>query len=349
MSVPALRPRVLGAYAPPGADDSAALLRLASNEGPAPPAAVVRALSRAVEAVHRYPRGDELEERLGERFDLPASRVLVTAGADDALLRLSLAALGPGTNAVVAAPTFEMIPRYVRLALGELREVPWRDGEPWPREAALRVIDERTRLVFVVSPNNPTGAGARADDVRAVSQAAPQAWTVLDAAYGEYTDDDPTAEVLGLPGVLVLRTFSKAFGLAGLRVGYVLGHEGPLAALRAAGNPFPVAGPARRAAAYALKAGYVERGVRRTRAERASIGSALRALGAETTPSEANFAFARFPSAARATEVWERLRDRGVLVRRFEDDPRLADALRVTCPTGASDLKRLLRALEATR
>ena len=325
-------------------------LLLNANEGPAPAQELVRALGTGPEALQRYPRTTGLEARLAESWGLAPERVLVTAGADDGLARLCQAALGPGRNAVVAAPTFEMIPRYVALARGELRSVSWDDRRPWPLEEVAAACDGDTGLVFAVSPNNPTGKTLGADAVRDLSQRLPRVWVVLDAAYGEFDPRDPSAEVLDLPNVVVLRTFSKAFGLAGLRVGYALAPAAIRARLAQAGHPFPVAGPALAAASLAWeRRADLGPALRRVAVERERVALALEGLGLVTTPSWANFVFARCGSADRARDLCEGLEARGVRVRRFADNPELADALRVSCPADDAGLDRLLATLEGLR
>jgi histidinol-phosphate aminotransferase len=334
------------AYAVP-APPAPATLVLSNNEGPAPDA-VALAGARALdpERLRRYARPTALEAQLARRHGARPEQVLVTAGADDALLRIALTALEPGRDAVVPAPTFEMIARYARLAGGAVRALDWLTG-PFPRRDVLARIDARTGLVAVVSPNNPTGAVATGADLAALSAGAPGALVLLDHAYAEFADEDLTSAALELPNVVVVRTLSKAWGLAGLRVGYALGAPELVAALRRAGNPYPVAAPSLALASAWLERGaeQVAAGVRRVRAERDVLARALARAGAEPLPSQANFVLARFADAAR---VWRALADAGIAVRRF-DEPALQDFLRITCPCDEAACARLLDALEDLR
>jgi len=346
LTVPTPAPRVAGCppYAPPrprGPID----LRLDGNEGAAPPAGLLDVLVAAgPELLRRYPSVASLEAALCERFRRPPGGVLVTAGADDALYRACLAVLAPGREIVLPLPTFEMLPRYVQLAGATLRGVPWPNGR-YPTDAVCAAVTPQTAMIVVVSPNNPTGCVAMSDDLRRLADHAPHAVLLVDLAYVEFADEDLTAAALGLPNAIVTRTFSKAWGLAGLRVGYALGPSWMLDWLRAAGNPYAVA-----SASAALAAAWLERGaaavadfVAAVRSERAELAERLRRRGLNVAESQGNFVFVRTPQAL---AVRDALAARGIAVRAFPDRPDLADALRITCPGRPPALARLIAALD---
>ncbi|MDQ7087380.1 MAG: aminotransferase class I/II-fold pyridoxal phosphate-dependent enzyme [Acidobacteriota bacterium] len=144
-------------------------------------------------------------------------QVLVTAGADDAIERVVRAFAGGGRQVIVPQPTFTMIDRYVQRCGAKSVAVPWLEG-PWPLDAVLSRIDERTAVIAVVSPNNPTGLTCAPEILARLSKAAPRAVLLVDLAYGEYAATDLSACARKLPNAVVCRTFSKARGLAGLRV-----------------------------------------------------------------------------------------------------------------------------------
>lgn len=324
-------------------------LHLDGNEGATPPASLYDCLPAAgTDPVRRYPDARALEADLAARLGVEPERVIVTAGADETIDRACRALLAPGRTLLLPSPTFEMIPRYAGLTGAEVRTVPW-TGPRWPRAEVLAAIDDRTALVPVVTPNNPTGAVADLDDVRAVAEAAPHALVLLDHAYVEFADPthDLTARALALPNVLVVRTVSKAWGLAGLRVGYGVGHPEVVGWLRACGAPYPVSGPSLALASAALRAGgdRVSAFVGRVRAEREALERLLVGLGAEVAPSQANFVFARVrdPSWLR-----DALAGFGIGVRVFPGRPDLDGAARITCPGDADGLQRLTDALRAT-
>ncbi|MDX2175682.1 MAG: TIGR01548 family HAD-type hydrolase [Candidatus Sumerlaeia bacterium] len=316
-------------------------LRLDANEGATPPRALADAVAAAAPDVfRRYPDATELAELLAERFAVAPNQVLVTAGADDGLDRAMRATLGPGRTLLATDPTFEMIPRYAAIAGGAVRFVPW-PRAPFPTEAIVAAIDDTTRCVAVVSPNNPTGLAATADDLRRVSAAAPRALVVLDHAYAEFGDEDLTAAALALPNVVVARTLSKAWGLAGLRVGYLVGRPEHIAAFRAAGGPYAVSRPSVAVALAHLRSGEpaMHRFVSTVRHERDGLRAELERLGAECTPSQANCVFVRTP---RAHWLWQALAGLGIAVRAFPGRPGLEDALRISLPGDAGSFDRLL-------
>jgi histidinol-phosphate aminotransferase len=321
-------------------------LALDANEGPPPPADLLAGLAaRGAELLRRYPDASALERALAERLDLDPAQVLVTAGADDALDRACRAFLAGGGELVLPAPTFEMLERYAPAAGGALRRVDWPQG-PYPVGDVLRACGPATSLVAVVSPNNPTGAVATADDLRRLARSAPQARLLVDLAYAEFADEDLTAAALALPGALVTRTFSKAWGLAGLRVGYALGGPEDIARLRAAGAPYAVGGLSLATALARLERGDedVRAGVARVRQERGRLFDLLGELGLRPQPSQANFVLARCDDPTRLRDLLAGL---GIGVRVFPGREGLEDAVRIGCPGDGRAFARLEGALRA--
>jgi histidinol-phosphate aminotransferase len=228
-------------------------LFLDGNEGLSPPPELLRWLADApVDVVRRYPSAQHLEARLAALHGVDPARVMVAAGGDDAIDRLCRAVLCEGRTLVLPTPTFEMIARYARLVGAEVLEVPWGDG-PYPAAQVARLVDARTGLVALVSPNNPTGQVASVEDLHTV--AATGALVLVDLAYVEFGDDALFRAALALPNAVVIRTLSKAWGLAGLRVGYAVGPAALLDGMRAAGAPYAVSGPSLHLAHRWLDAG----------------------------------------------------------------------------------------------
>ncbi len=324
-------------------------LRLDGNEGPARPAAVREALAALdPECVRRYPDASVLESLLATRHGVDPARVLVTAGADEALDRACRAFLGPDRSIVLPVPTFEMIERYAALARARVLDVPWPDGA-FPLEAVLARLAPDTALVALVSPNNPTGAVATSVDLDQLQGGAGGAMVLVDVAYGEFADCDLGEAAIAGGRALVVRTLSKAWGLAGLRVGYAIGPVAAISALRAAGGPYAVAGPALAMAIARLAGGEADMRayVARVRQESEELRLTLERLGAEAPPSQANFVLARFAADGAAAEsVRAGLAARGIAVRAFPGRAWLEGCLRITCPGEEVAFARLLRALE---
>src|SRR6266545_3099102 len=332
---------------PPRADrPMSGTLRLDRNEGPPPSPALLEALAGIdPEALRRYREVSGLEAALADRFDVQPDRVIVTAGADEAIERACRACLGRGRTILLPEPTFEMLDHFAALAGGRPTRVPWPAG-PFPIDGFLARLDAHPALIAVVSPNNPTGAVACADDVRRLAAAAPEALVLLDHAYVEYADADLTAAVADLANVLVIRTLSKAWGLAGCRVGYAIGSPTVVAALRAAGGPYTVAAPSVALALTQISLGEtaVRDHVARVREERRSLGERLAALGVEPLPSQANFVYV--DCGPRAPFLAAALRALGVLVRDFPGRARCETALRITLPGDEAEFAQLVQALE---
>jgi histidinol-phosphate aminotransferase len=323
-------------------------LPLDGNEGLRPPAALMEACARIEpDAIRRYPSTAALAATLAERFGVEPARVIVTAGGDDALDRLMRAMLIEGREIVFPVPSFEMIDRYARLAGGAIVEVAWPEG-PYPLEAVIAAITERTAIVCVVTPNNPTGAVATLDDVRAVAEAAPHAVVLLDQAYAELANEDLTRPALAMPNVVVVRSLSKAFGLAALRTGYALGPAEIIGWMRAAGGPYAVAGPSIHLAKarLALPEDDVAAYLARIRFEREALFGLFRELGYAPVPSQANFVFARCPAGVPdPVALRDALAARGIGIRAFPGKRHLGDAVRITCPGDERDFERLTAAL----
>jgi histidinol-phosphate aminotransferase len=336
-------PRIAGvtAYRPsPGADTAS--LRLDKNEGRAS-AALYAALAHApAELLSRYPDPGRLEAKLAKRLGVAPEQLVCTAGADDGLDRICRALLGPGREIVMPMPTFELLPRYATFAGGTVREVGW-PGGAFPTEAVLGQVSDKTVAIVVVSPNNPTGAVATAADLAALRAGAPNAVLVVDLAYGELADEDLTAATLALPDALVLRTLSKGWGLAGLRVGYAAGPTRLVEWLRCAGHPYALAGLSIHVAEAALddEAGLAVY-VSRVRYEREALFQLLQDLGAAPQPSQANFVLCRPADPAALCSGLRRL---GIVVRGWPTHPTLAPFVRITCPADEVGYRSLTAAL----
>ncbi len=323
-------------------------LKLDLNEGPAPRSLVASLAGRLdPEDLRLYPSAAALERKYAERLGVRADQVLATNGGDEGIERICRVALEPGRTMVQHTPTFTMIEHSARLAGGDVVDVPWFDGA-FPVEEFLDAIDESTGLIALVSPNNPTGQRIDTADLVRVAERASEvgAMVLADLAYAEFDDEDPTDALLELPNVAIVRTMSKAFGLAGLRLGFLVSNNEILGLARAVGAPFAVSGLSASIGAQRLEQPEPEAYVDRVRTERTSLVSLLDALGAQPLPSRANFVLARFPNGAWMADG---LLGLGISVRAF-GTPALDGCLRITCPgDGRSyqDLEHALRSAAA--
>jgi histidinol-phosphate aminotransferase len=272
------------------------IVKLASNEGPFGPfPAALAALREAVPQLNRYPeRAAELQERLAERHGLPADHIAPGNGADGVIANIALAFLRPGDEVLMGWPSFVSY-RLSAVKMGAVPvQVPLARGS-YDLGALAERITPATRLVYVCSPNNPTGGIVDGDALEAFLGDVPEhVLVVIDAAYHEYVTDarhvDAVAAHAHRPNVVVLRTFSKMFGLAGLRIGYAVGSPAVTAELAKVRGPFEVSELANVAAVASL--GDEEECARRrevNRVERERLVSALEERGVTVSPAAANF------------------------------------------------------------
>lgn len=314
------------------------------NEGPAVAPEILASLAKTDgETLRRYPDASRLEKLLAEKFGVAASRVVVTAGGDDAIERMCRATLAPGREMILPAPTFEMFRRYAHFAGAKTVDLAWPSGA-FPTDAVIAAINDNTRLIAVVSPNNPTGAVATANDLRRVAEAAPHALVLLDGAYAEFADEDLTAAALALPNVAIVRTFSKARGLAGLRVGYAVAPERVADWMRAVGAPFANAALSLAVAENDLVTGDARLAstVAQVKTERVRLQKLLTELGAEALPTQANFVLAKVSDP---TALRDALFARGIAIRSFAGKPGMENFVRISCPVDPAGMDCLESAL----
>jgi len=300
-------------------------------------------LAGYVPPVNRYPDYLEIEAAIASLAGVDPERVLLTNGADDALERIVRCAVSPGRRAVLTTPSYGMIKRFAVLTGAEVVEVPWWDGD-FPVDEVCRAAGEDGGLVTVVSPSNPTGAVASRSTFQEVLERLPRSLVLLDQAYVDFTDFnyDLAPVAMDHPNAVVVRTFSKAWGCAGLRVGCAIGDPRVIDWLRRAGLPFPVSTLSVGAMAAALSDGPDRERIATIRDQRDVLTETLRGLGVEVAPSEASFVFARFDDA---DLVWQGLGAVGISVRRFPGRPDLEGWLRITLPGDEKNLERLVHGL----
>jgi histidinol-phosphate aminotransferase len=325
--VPArLRPDLadLPAYTPgrtvPGA------IKIASNEtvhGPLP--SVRAAIEKAIDGINRYPDNGfvELKERLAKHVSFAPEHISVGCGSVSLCQQLIQITSTVGDEVLFGWRSFEIYPLQVRTAGSTPVQVPLTD-HTFDLDAMLAAVTDRTRLIFVCNPNNPTSTVVDPTALeRFVAAVPPHIMIVLDEAYVEYIRDDLVPDSFGLvrayPNVVVLRTFSKAYGLAGLRIGYAVADPDIVAALSKVYVPFTATSVSQAGAIASLDA--ADELLARTDAvvaERARVSEALRDAGYELPPSQANFVW--LPLPGRAQEFAADAANSRVIVRPYADD-----------------------------
>ncbi|WP_434770061.1 histidinol-phosphate transaminase [Curtobacterium flaccumfaciens] len=303
------------------ASDSA--FKLSSNENPFPPLPGVVEAVQAQTSYNRYPDATALALRavLANRFGLTAEQVHVAPGSVAILHELARATSGPGDEIVYAWRSFEAYPGVVTVAGATSVQVPNRADGGHDLEAMAAAVTERTRMVLVCSPNNPTGPIVTAAEFDAFMAAVSQSvLVVLDEAYAEFVTDEAAVHghplLAAHPNLVVLRTFSKAYGLAGLRVGYALGPDYVLDAVRACAIPLSVTAQGQAAALASLEreAELLER-VTEIATLRDRIVVELRAQGWDVPDAQGNFLW--LPTGERTVAAAAAFEDAGIIVRAF--------------------------------
>jgi histidinol-phosphate aminotransferase len=296
----------------PEAIASGNIAQLASNESPTPPhPKVVEAVAAAAGLMNRYPDPDAtlLRRRLAERYETEPGRVAVGNGSCEILLAAAEALCEPGAEIVYAWPAFSMYPYLPALTGAREIRVPLAEGDVHDLDAMAAEVTAATQLLIVCNPNNPTATHVPAAEIAAFCERIPDHVTViLDEAYVEFqTHDDPDATLdllADFPNLVVLRTFSKCYGLAGLRVGYAIGSPKFRAAVDAVRQPFSVNALAQAAGAEAiLHQDDVLRRVESTIAARLTVEEALRGMGLRTSDSQANFSWIDLGDADEAAVI----------------------------------------------
>ncbi|MDQ1124083.1 histidinol-phosphate transaminase [Microbacterium trichothecenolyticum] len=328
-TLPRIRPEIaaLPAYRQ-GRQASADAFKLSSNENPNEPLPGVIEAVAAAGAFNRYPDATaaRLRERLGARYGLSPEEVHIGAGSVSVLAQLLLATSGPGDEVVYAWRSFEAYPSLVAVTGATSVQVPLTADARHDLPAMAAAVTDRTRVVIVCSPNNPTGPTVGYDEFVALVDAVPSdVLIVLDEAYAEFVTDPAAVEggrvraVLERPNVVVLRTFSKAYGLAGLRVGYAVGHTHVLDAARSTAIPLSVTAAAEAAALASLDAeSELLHRVSVIAARRDRLVERLREVGWDVPDAQGNFVW--LAAGERTLEIAAAFEEAGLIVRPFAGD-----------------------------
>ena len=338
------RPEVLAIAPYVGGESKAAghnrVVKLSSNEGAfgVPPAAQA-AYASAAAGLHRYPDGGAhaLRNAIGRAFALDPAQIVCGAGSDEILAQLCFAYGGPGTEIIMSQHGFSMYEIYGQATGARVVKTPER-ALTADVDAMLAAVTAQTRIVFLANPNNPTGSLLPSPEVeRLRAGLPPDVLLVIDAAYAEYVDrpdyDPGTALVDAGDNTVMTRTFSKIFGLGGLRLGWCYAPPAVADVLNRVRGPFNVSLAAQEAGIAAVSdPAWITEGRRHNNQQRAWLGAALERAGLTVWPSEGNFLLVQFAGAAAAQAGDQALRARGVIVRAMAGYG-LPDCLRITIGT----------------
>jgi histidinol-phosphate aminotransferase len=299
-----------------------------------------------LEQLARYPERKAVETVLAEFFRVRAEELLLTNGVDEAIHLICETYLEPNDQAVIVVPTFGIYEVFVGATGAKAIPVLAEQDFAFPTEDVLANLNDRTRLVVIANPNNPTGQVALRADLLRIAHAAPRAAVLIDEAYFEFYGETLLDQCGRLPNLFVARTFSKAYGLAGLRIGVLMGAAEQVSAVRRVASPYNVNAVALACLPAALNdRRFVQGYVDEVREGRQRLQDELRSLGIHYWPSHANFVLANLGQQHRV--FVDEMRQRCVLVRDRSQDSGCEGCVRIT--VGAAEhMDRLLAAIRET-
>lgn len=331
-------------YHPPLCGRQGLRLDFNENSSGCSPRVLARLQQLDAELLTKYPEREPVERVVAEFLSLAPEQLLLTNGVDEAIHLVCETYIEPGDEAIIVVPTFSMYEIYVQATGATPVTIQSGADFAFPSDRVLAAINAKTKLIAIANPNNPTGAVVSRTDLLRIIEAAPDAAILLDEAYADFYGDSLIAEIGHSGNLFIARTFSKAYGLAGLRVGVLCATASQMKMVRRVASPYNVNAIALACLTEALAdhehlADYVAQ-VRRGRAR---LEAAFRNYGLSFWPSEANFVLARF-GELRVPFVAE-MRRRGILVRDRNSDPGCEGCVRITLGT---DLQtdRLLREMD---
>ena len=319
-------------YHPPLAGRTGLRLDFNENVEGCSPRVLERIRQITLEDLARYPEREPVERLAAAKLDLESEQVLLTNGVDEAIHLLCEAYLDAEDEVAIVTPTFGMYEVFAAATGARVIPVQCQGEFRFPLNEILRAVSSRTRLIAIASPNNPTGTVATRAEILRLCDAAPNAAVLVDEAYFDFHGETLLPDVRSVANLFVTRTFSKAYGLAGLRAGILAGNAEQMKSVRRVASPYNVNTAALLALPAALDdRGYVAQYVEQVKQGRERLATRLSALGVRYWPSHANFLLVYI--GERHREFVDRMRQRGILVRDRSADPGCDGCVRITIGT----------------
>jgi len=338
--------RNLATYRPPLAGREGLRLDFNENTVGCSPRVLARLREITAQEIARYPEREPIEAVVADHFDIRPTELLLTNGVDEAIHLLCETFLQPGDEALIVVPTFAMYEISAAATGARVISVPADADFQFPTSDLLSRVTSHTRLIAVANPNNPTGSVAESASLLEIASCAPQAAILVDEAYFEFYGRTLMGQWRNVPNLFVARTFSKAYGLAGLRIGALTGNAEHIRLASRVSSPYNVNGVALACLPTALDdQDYIRRYVGQVRQGRAELQQEFGQWGIHYWPSEANFVLASFGPLK--TALIQSLRARGILVRDRSGDYGCEGCVRITLGSTEQNA-RLLRALRET-
>ena len=331
VTVPQPRAAVLAMpeYHPPLAGRDALRLDFNENTNAPSPRVFAKLQKLTSEGLTIYPERQPVERIVATHFGLEVDQILLTNGVDEAIHLMACAFLDEGDEALICTPTFFMYDVSISMMTSGLRKVQTDDTLTFPFERFLGAITPKTKLIIVASPNNPTGATVSREHLLEIAAAAPQAVLMVDEAYFHFHGETTIGDISSVPNLIVARTFSKAYGLANLRIGMVVGDARLIGFLRKVSSPYNVNGVALAVLPEALAdEDYLNWYILQVHQGRERVFAALDEFGVRTWPSASNFVL--MDIGPKHKELVAAMRKRGVLLRDRSTDPGCDGYVRIT-------------------
>jgi len=334
-------------YHPPLAGREGLRLDFNENTVGCSPRVLDRLRSLTAEDLARYPERQPIESAVANFLGVSDSELLLTNGVDEAIHLLCQTYLAPGDEALIVVPTYSMYRIYMNAAGAQVISIPADKDFQLPIRALSASITDRTRLIAIANPNNPTGTFTPSEQLRDIARSAPSAAILIDEAYFEFCGKTFLPQRREFPNVFITRTFSKAYGLAGLRIGVLIGDAEQMPSLRRVCSPYNVNAVALACLPVAFAdQSYIKQYVIETVQSRARLESLLTTRGITFWPSHANFVLARVGSTKSDSHAFvEQMRHRGILIRDRSSDHSCEGCVRFTLGT-EEHTNRLLAALD---
>ena len=338
--------RAVPAYRPPLAGRDGLRLDFNENTAGCSPRVLERLRRMTADELMKYPERQPVEGAVAEFLKLNPTETLLTNGVDEAIHLLCQTYIGAGDEALIVVPTYSMYRIYAMAAGASVISVHLAENFRFPVNELKQRITPRTRLIAIANPNNPTGTAATPEQLLQIARVAPDAAMLVDEAYFEFYGQTMLERRSEFSNLFVARTFSKAYGMAGLRVGVLIGDAEQMNAVRLVSSPYNVNAVALACVPEAIRdQAYLAEYVEGVLEARARLQSMLTALGIEFWSSEANFVLLRVgPSKADSARFVETMRRRGILVRDRSSDHGCEGCVRITLGPG-EHADRLLESL----
>ncbi|MGH9515093.1 MAG: histidinol-phosphate transaminase [Terriglobales bacterium] len=321
--------RTLKEYHPPLGNREGLRLDFNENTAGCSPRVLEKLRQLDSEALARYPVREPAERAVAAAFGVLPDEVLLTNGTDEAIHLICETYLESADEALIVVPTFAMYEIYAAATGARVVSIPAGRDFSFPASAVLGAITPRTRFIAVANPNNPTGAFAPLSDLAQIANAAPAAALLVDEAYFEFSGETMAPRWRELPNLFVSRTFSKAYGMAGLRIGVLMGDKDQMRVLRRASSPYNLNSVALACLADAVAdEDFILDYVRQTLEGRHDLEGELETWGVRFWPSRANFVLMYL--GERCQKFISAMRARGILVRDRSNDYGCKDCVRIT-------------------